>query len=333
MFVRRLVVCALAVGIPVAALGQGAAFDLAPGQKVLAPIQYQQLTVFPVVQLAAAAGVDKTQYLTLAEGLKAKTVTVSEDKGGAQVNRVTVANHSPRPLLLLGGEIILGGQQDRILGKDTILPPGEEMSLEVFCVEHGRWSGQREFSSSGGLVESKARLRAKFDSNQQEVWDEVRKKNAALKADPATGTYRNLATGAEGEAAMKPYREHVRAALDKLPESKQMIGVVAAVNGRVTSVEIFANPALFAAYRDKILDSLFVTVADVPVAAQPAPAPAAQEIRAFMKQADDAKDEQVLASKRAKTIENKGKSVVKSKVTIDGAPADKPVYQSYQRAE
>jgi hypothetical protein len=298
----------------------------------LAPIQFKQLAIFPVVQQAAAR-VDAAQYLTLAEGLKAKQVKVTEDKGGAQVNRVTVANLSAKPLLLLGGEVILGGQQDRIIGKDTILPAHEEMSLEVFCVEHGRWSGHGEFTSAGGLVEGKARQRARFESDQQRVWEEVAKKNAALKVENATGTYRNLATGPEGEAAMKPYREHIRGALDQLPEAKRMIGVIAAVNGRVTSVEIFAEPSLFAAYRDKLLDSLFVSVADVPAAATPVAPPAAQEVRAFMKAADDAPEQAIAAPKGSKTVENKGKAVSKSKVTVDGAPADKPVYRSYQRME
>src|SRR5581483_1267888 len=182
MLALRLVVCSLFAALPSAALAEGGAFDLAPGQKVLAPIQFKQLTIFPVVQQAAAP-VDTTQYLTLADGLKARLVKVTEDKGGAQVNRVTVANLSAKPLLLLGGEVILGGQQDRILGKDTILPAHEEMSLEVFCVEHGRWSGHGGFTASGGIVDGKARLRARFESNQQAVWDEVAKKNAALKVE------------------------------------------------------------------------------------------------------------------------------------------------------
>src|SRR5258706_13662310 len=128
---RRLWVCAA-----VALLGRAAAaetaFDLAPGQKVLAPIQYQQLAVFPIVEQSAT--VDKTQYLTLGDGIKSGRVVVSEVKGGASVNRVNVLNKSDRQLLLLGGEIILGGQQDRILGKDTIVPAGEELVIEVFCV-------------------------------------------------------------------------------------------------------------------------------------------------------------------------------------------------------
>src|SRR5438067_804779 len=112
---RGLVAAGLAVWVCAPALAEQQAFDLEPGTKVLAPIRFRQLAIFPVVQ--AGAAVDNAQYLTLADGLARKLVRVTEHAGRAQVNQVTVANLSDRPLLLLGGEVILGGQQDRILGK------------------------------------------------------------------------------------------------------------------------------------------------------------------------------------------------------------------------
>src|SRR5690349_20085059 len=66
--------------------------------KLLAPIQFKQLTVFPVVR--KAGGADK-QYLTLSEGVQKKLVMVSEHGQGGTVNQVQVKNDSDRPLLLL----------------------------------------------------------------------------------------------------------------------------------------------------------------------------------------------------------------------------------------
>ena len=40
------------------------------------------------------------------------------------------------------GEILVGGQQDRTLADELIVPPKtKQMPLDVFCVEHGRWTG------------------------------------------------------------------------------------------------------------------------------------------------------------------------------------------------
>src|SRR4051812_17162982 len=93
------------------AFAEEASFELEPGLRVLPPLTHRQLAVFPVVQDSAIA--DKTGYLTLAAGLEGKTVKVLEQEGGGSVNQVTVVNKSDRQLLLLGGEVILGGQQDR----------------------------------------------------------------------------------------------------------------------------------------------------------------------------------------------------------------------------
>jgi hypothetical protein len=41
---------------------------------------------------------------------------------------------------LLAGEIVTGGKQDRIIGKDRLVPAeSDPVDLSVFCVEPGRW--------------------------------------------------------------------------------------------------------------------------------------------------------------------------------------------------
>jgi hypothetical protein len=319
------------------------AFDLEPGTRVLAPIVYRQLAVLPIVRAdATSPATSGERFLTLADGLKSKEVTVAERAGGGDVNHVTVKNHSKQRLLLLGGQVILGGQQDRIIGKDTILAPGETASLEVFCVEHGRWSGHAAFDAAGGMAEGKTRERAKFEGSQGRVWAQVASKTAALGAASPTGTYRRLATGDAGRKAATPYHEAIAAALARLPEAKRMVGYVAAVNGRVTAVEKFASPELFAAYRDQLLDALYIAVADVPVAPASAP-PDADAVRAFVKGVDNSPEERVLDNAASTTVHAKGRSVVNSKVlakplrpregTAGAAASPAPVYESFQAAE
>lgn len=300
---------------------------LQPGTKLGAPITFKQLTVFPIVQ--AAAAVDKTQYLTLSEGLKQKLVAVSELAGGGSVNTLLVANKSEKPLLILGGEVVLGGQQDRILGQDTIVPAHEEMRLTVYCVEHGRWSGRRGFDSAQGMADTKIRVRAKYHANQSQVWEEVAKKNGMLKIQNSTGTYRNIAAGDEGRKALDPYRQNVGGRMAKLPEAGKVVGVVASVNGRVTSVEVFAKPELFAAYRDKLLDSIYMGAADAPVVvAEP---PKAEAIGAFIKKAKAAPAHKVSEGKAGKTTAANVDGEDISTVESPASPA--PVYQSIQADE
>jgi hypothetical protein len=313
-----------------AARAQGPAFDLDADTRIMPPIQYKHLTVFPVVHKAAVA-IDKSQYLTLNEGLQRRQVAVQELKGGGQVNRVSVANLSDKPLLLLGGEIILGGQQDRVLGKDTIIPAHAEVAVQVFCVEHGRWSGNRNFGQAGGLADGKVRMRAKYRSDQRQVWAEVSKKNVALGAQNSTDTYRRVAAGAEGQRAVKPYREHIVRELGRLPESKKLVGFIAAVNGRIVSVDVFSSPTLFAAYRERLLDSIILSAADVAVD-KAAPAATAAQAKQFVDEAEAAPAREVVTQRGSKTYEKRAKGVVNSTVK-PAAPAAKPVYKSYQATE
>ena len=115
---------------------------------MLEPIRHGNLTVFPVV---AARSHDTQEFLTLDEGLRSGDVIVTESgsvqplmrrrrviptPGGAQVNQLVLVNNSKRPLILLAGEIVTGGKQDRVIGKDRIIPAeSDPIDLGVFCVE------------------------------------------------------------------------------------------------------------------------------------------------------------------------------------------------------
>src|SRR6266403_1758245 len=119
--------------------------------RVLDPVVYENIAIFPVV---SGSSQDTSSFLTLEEGLASGEVIVSErgtagmvrDRGvvrppqydaSASVNQLVLINRSKRPLLLLAGELVSGGKQDRIIGKDRIVPVGAEpLPLDVFCVEH-----------------------------------------------------------------------------------------------------------------------------------------------------------------------------------------------------
>jgi len=130
--------------------------------RVLTPIESGNLLLFPVVR-ADGKSIAETPFITLDEGLKSGEVEVTEagrarglvrprnggnpqapDNAyrGDEVNTLVLVNHSKRPLLLLAGEIVTGGKQDRIIAKDRIVPAdADPIDLSVFCIEPGRWTG------------------------------------------------------------------------------------------------------------------------------------------------------------------------------------------------
>ncbi len=164
--------------------------------RVLKPIQSGDLTLFPVVRSDGKGGTG-SPFVTLDEGLKSGEVEVTEagnvrglvrPRGGMtphyagdQVNTLVLVNNSRRPLLLLAGEIVTGGKQDRIIAKDRIVPAGADpIDLSVFCIEHGRWTeSSNKFTaaeSKGGagfMVQPAVRQQAMVAKDQQQVWNSV----------------------------------------------------------------------------------------------------------------------------------------------------------------
>lgn len=275
----------------------------ASGYKVLDPIRHGNLTVFPVV---AAKTYSTGEFLTLDEGLRSGEVIVTEagsvqglirrhptpaihPGGSAEVNRLVLVNNSKRPLLLLAGEIVTGGKQDRVIGKDRIIPAeSDPVDLSVFCVEPGRWvatsehfgaSGTTYASTNGGMnlntlgtlmAQPSVRGKAMADKDQGEVWNEVNKQKASMAVEVAaaapaasneisqTSSYakvnENVVVKQQVDSIAKPIEENYQSLIRQLRD-RNAVGVVVAVNGRIIWADIFASSDLLGKYWPKLVRS------------------------------------------------------------------------------
>jgi hypothetical protein len=297
-------------GLVVAGQRQARAGEVtaASGYKVLEPIRHGNLTVFPVV---AAKSYPTGEFLTLDEGLRSGEVVVTEAGSvqglirrgpapairhdGAQVNRLMLVNNSKRPLLLLAGEVVSGGRQDRVIGKDRIVPAeSDPVELSVFCVEPGRWVATSEhFGASesvyGGafhgsaslpnaappmaiMAQPSVRAKAMGDKDQNEVWAEVRKQRAAVSetvevagAAPVvadeisrTTSYAKVNENAEVRKQVDAVAKPIEANYQSLIHQlrdRNAVGVVVAVNGRIIWADVFASTDLLEKYWPKLVRS------------------------------------------------------------------------------
>lgn len=270
--------------------------------RVLAPIESGNLLLFPVVRGAKTPG--STPFLTLDEGIKNGQVEVTEAgkvRGlvrprsnpsipydgpvrpqpyrGDQVNTLVLVNNSDKPLLLLAGEIVTGGKQDRVIAKDRIVPAGSDpVDLGVFCIEPGRWTeNSQTFGASANapansfMVQPTVREKAMAAKDQQEVWNSVRGTMAqmAAVAAPSSGTggpVSGLGTSSyaramqdsnvsakvdEAAAPVMKSREQVLAQL----RQQHAVGVVVAVHGEIVWADLFTDTDLLARYWTKLVRS------------------------------------------------------------------------------
>lgn len=114
------------------------------------PVASAHLTVIP---LYVKTPERLEEILTLAEAAEGNSFIISEmNEGQGEVNTLKVQNKTEKPVLILSGEIVFGGKQDRMMAVDTIVPPkkDEEYTLSVYCVEHGRWVKREPPSAAAG---------------------------------------------------------------------------------------------------------------------------------------------------------------------------------------
>lgn len=275
--------------------------------RVLAPIESGNLILFPVVRGDGKSTME-TPFITLDEGLKSGEVEVTEAgrarglvrrRGGGEapnsyrgdeVNTLVLVNHSKRPLLLLAGEVVTGGKQDRIVAKDRIVQAnGDPIDLSVFCIEPGRWTessavfgASNKSSAQSFMVQPEVRERAMVDQDQQQVWDSVHgtmSKMEAAAAPPApastgssggamydvappmaldTTSYarmmQNPAISQKVDEAAAPVMKAREEVLAKLRD-EHAVGVVVAVRGEIVWADLFASTDLLARYWTKLVRS------------------------------------------------------------------------------
>ena len=274
-----------------------------PSYKVLSPISHGNLTIFPV---ASSNEHDTSEFITLDDGIRSGEVVITEagrigglirsphhhiPVSGPQVNNLVLINNSKHPLILLAGEIVTGGKQDRVVGKDRVIPAeSDPVDLGVFCVEPGRWTeSSTQFSSmKSQMAQPSVRSKAMVAQNQQQVWDSVGAANGAIQ-----GTLGGLVSGGpmpssyaktfETKSVQKVIADQAApieqsySSLMKQLRDQHSVGVVVAVGGQLIWADLFASTGLLEKYWPKLVRSYAAEAITSGAAAKPVSVAEAQQ--------------------------------------------------------
>jgi len=237
------------------------------GYRITGPVVHQNLAVYFVHGASSAGAVP----LTLAEALAAKAVRVSET---GSVNELTIENLGNREIFVQSGDIVKGGQQDRVLSVSLVLPPRSgSIPIAAFCVEQGRWSKRgdedaRQFATASAAVPSRtAKLAIQpapgpslgfVGDRQHAVWEEAarfqRKLSARLGgsvASPQSST--SLQLTLENEKLKQAQRGYVAALQRAGEQDADIVGYAFAINGELSSADVYPSNALFRKMWTKLL--------------------------------------------------------------------------------
>ncbi len=354
--IRIAALAALAAGIALPAATQAA--DLkAADYRLSGPYSHGNLTLYMIHGKPGDTG---KPPLTLQEALQRGTVRVRET---GTVSELEIENLGDQDVFVQAGDIVKGGQQDRVVQLDLVLAPRSgRVPLAAFCVEHGRWSARgredvKQFASATTSLPSKdlklaargvpmakpnpepeprdphrrVQRQAPADS-QGRVWagvaDVQRKLSDTVQAPVAApASASSLQLSLENQKLQATIKETIAALAPTIDKEPDVIGYVFAINGRINSAEVYSSGALFRKMWPKLLQASAVEALSERKDANGQAAPTVEAVRAFLVESEAGKpsDRRLPADMKLTTVDSDKAVVFESRKA--GAAA--PVRRSY----
>lgn len=224
-------------------------------QKALADIRLgegihaNQVTIFPLVTEAPAPD------MAVIPSTKTDKLRISEPEMSRTRYAIEVMNGEAEPVLLLGGTVLEGGERDRLVRRDVLLPPGETILVETMPAASS--SDKRKepipFQMSPVLAPPFLREHAMFGASSRLIpyfiADYLEFRNE--------GDERKSLIALNDSSKLTQYCLVCHRTLEAFPQPKeprqQVVGGVAAVRGRVQSLVIFGDNDLLRAWFEPML--------------------------------------------------------------------------------
>jgi hypothetical protein len=290
--------------------------------RISGPYSHDNLSIFLIqqsddtapIQAKGGSRASKARYLALQPAMEQKKVVIYETK---QVNDLAIENLSAEPVFIQQGDLVKGGDQDRMISNDFILPPKSgRLPLAAFCVEQGRWS-QRGNESARAFSGSTALGAVAFDPrsmwSQMSVWNKVteiqdalasglrKQRGAGLASVRAPASPTSLVLTQTSPAVEEAAGAYMKALAGAPVGKARAVGYAFAVNGEVKSADIYASPELFSAMWPKLLKSSAVEALRLREKGTKVP-PQGSQVEAFLREADGGKETTRDVDRRVKLV-------------------------------
>ena len=266
------------------------------GRRLSGPFTRKNLTFYLIHGSDTLKG--KTP-MTLEEAMERKLVIVHET---GEVNELSIQNVSQSDdIFVQAGDIVKGGQQDRMLAVDLIVPARSgRIPIDSFCVESDRWTNRgresaTEFNSSTEYAPSKdLKMAAKHTRSQSEVWEKVgeaqTKLNVATNSNTTSTVSRSsLPLTMQNPKVREDSETYAKYLEDVVPKNADVIGIVMVINGKINSADTYGSSQLFVKLWPKLLKAAAIeAVAESSQSGQSQTTLTANEIESFFETSENA---------------------------------------------
>ena len=221
---------------------------------ITGPFTHDNLSIF---LLHGPDQIALKNYMMLAEAIEKKLFIIHETQS---VNELAMENLSAdTDVIGLSGDILKGGQQDRIAQFDLVVSAKSgKIPLPAYCVERtaARWmkpidekNGKFE-ASPGQVVSNSLRLAGRYYKSQGGVWKGVTESQAKLSANVMSDARvkesdSSLALSLKVKEVADAGDRYVKTLQPVPGEAKDVVGYAYAINGTVYAADVFGSSELF----------------------------------------------------------------------------------------
>ena len=237
------------------------------------------------------------------------------------------------------GDIVKGGQQDRVLAVDLVVPARSgSLPIAAFCVEQGRWR-QRGGEAAGNFASSDDRIAtrdlkvANASKSQSEVWAKVAEAqdklstNASVRVNSSVSSS-SLQLSLENTKVREMTDNYIRTLSAVIEGKSDVIGYAFAINGKVNSADVYGSNALFRKLWPKLLKASAVeAIAELQKGVKPSPV-TTEKVKLFFTEAEKGKTSENAATGRTRMVTRESENNILIE-TRDEKQSDAVVHRSY----
>ena len=270
-------------------------FSFRQSLQISEPYLHRNLAVYLLSQPKTAS---KRMFLTLDEALQAGCARLHET---GRVGELEIENLTQGELYVQAGDVVKGGWQDRALGQDFVVPERARctrMRVRTFCVERGRWNRRageeatNTFKSADHFAASRElKLSIRRERSQTAVWSSVdasqEKLNQVLGTDVrAAASPSSLPMSMENPILRRRLADYLLTFNHLLADHPHAVGFAFAINGQLSSADLYASPELFRKLWAKLLEAAALeALAEASSPGATCSTPTAKEVSAWLRQA------------------------------------------------
>jgi hypothetical protein len=208
-------------------------------------VEFKNLKIVPVRK--KMPGPRGKPFLSFGKAFQTGQVTISE-RGTASTENVhwlRIVNNSGEPVFVASGEVVLGGRQDRMVTKDTIIESMQgDQYISVMCVEEDRWSQKEKKFRYASFANPKLRKVLDQTKNQVLVWKEI---YAQLDSSNIISPTMAYAAKSTDKKHLSLSDEYLRYFSQKMMVSDSgIVGFVCMTGDKIIGSDIYDDPSLFA---------------------------------------------------------------------------------------